>query len=129
MRYLSIAEVVELHSRLIHEFGGSPGLHSPAALESAVAQPLQTFAGDDLYVGVVAKAAALGFFLATGHAFVDGNKRIGHAAVAVTLLLNGFTLVASIEEQESVMLRLASGKVSREQFIHWVEEHVRPSGA
>lgn len=83
MRYLSLAEVLVLHRRVIERSGGSPGIRNHAGLESAVAQPRQAFAGADLYVGAAAKAAALGFFIAANHAFVDGNKRVAHAAMEV----------------------------------------------
>ena len=125
MRYLSIEEVVELHRRIILQSGGGVGLRDRGALEAAVSQPFQTFGGEDLYKGVIAKAAALAFFLASNHPFVDGNKRIAHAALEVTLILNGFELEAPVEAQESVMLRLASGEFTREQFTLWVSAHSR----
>lgn len=125
MRYLTLPEIVELHRLVVAQSGGSRGIRDMAALQSAVAQPLQAFAGEDLYEGVAAKAAALGFFLATNHAFIDGNKRVAHAALEVTLSLNGFDIDASVDEQEQVMLRLAAGKTSREDFTRWVVNHAR----
>ena len=50
-------------------------------LESALAQPRATFGGTDLHPTLVSKAAALGISLAMNHPFVDGNKRIAHAAM------------------------------------------------
>ena len=47
-------------------------------------------------------AFALGFALIQGHPFIDGNKRIGHAAMEVFLVLNGFEINASVDEQEAV---------------------------
>ena len=128
MRYLTLVEIVELQRRLVREFGGVEGIHNQHALEAAIAQPMQTFGGGDLYAGLVAKAAALAFFLATGHAFRDGNKRIAHAAMEITLLLNGVVLTAPVAEQESIMLALASGKLSRGEFTRWVEHHVSKAG-
>jgi len=124
VRYLSVAEVAELHSRVVSRFGGAPGIRDQGALESSVAQPLQAFGGEDLYSSVIEKAAALGYFLATNHPFVDGNKRVAHAAMETTLLLNGFEIRAGIEEQEHVMLLLASGTMSRAEFTSWLERHV-----
>jgi death-on-curing protein len=40
------------------------------------------------------------------------------------LMLNGFELRASVDEQETVVLRLASGELEREAFTSWVEQHV-----
>ena len=126
MRYLSTKEVVELHRRLIAQSGGAEGVRDWPALESSIAQPRQTFGGEDLYSSLVAKAAAIGFFLISNHPFMDGNKRVGHAALEVTLILNGAELTAGVEDQESVILAVASGELSLEQFTRWVREHTTP---
>ena len=89
MRYLALAEVVELHRRLLDATGGVRGIRDLGALESAVAQPKMTFAGLELYPTLVEKAASLGFSLVGNHPFVDGNKRVGHAAMETFLVLNG----------------------------------------
>lgn len=129
MRYLSVREVVELHSRIVREFGGAAGIRDDGALESSVAQPLQVFEGEDLYPTVTAKAAALGYFLAMNHPFVDGNKRVAHAAMETTLLLNGYEIRAAIDEQEGIMLALASGTISRAEFLSWLDGHAVATGA
>lgn len=121
MRYLSVAEVVELHRRVVLQWGGSEGIRDSNALHSAAGQPLQTFGGEDLYPTLVDKAAALGFFLCRNHAFVDGNKRVAHAALETMLVMNGFELSASVDEQEQVMLDVAAGRVNREEFTAWVQ--------
>jgi death on curing protein len=127
VRYLSTEEVLALHARVVEQSGGATGLRDERALESCLAQPYQTFGGEELYPSLVEKAAALGFFLVSNHPFVDGNKRIGHAALEVTLVLNGLELFATLAEQEQMMLALASGTVSREEFTMWVSQHVRRS--
>ena len=60
------------------------------------------------------------------HPFVDGNKRIGHAAMEIFLILNGYEIQADEEEQEQVILDLASGKYTREGFTDWLKEHLVP---
>ena len=77
MRYLTLGEVVILQRRLLDQSGGAAGLRDLGTLESAVAQPRMTFAGQDLYPDLAAKAAALGYALIQGHPFLDGNKRTG----------------------------------------------------
>ncbi|MFM7465183.1 MAG: type II toxin-antitoxin system death-on-curing family toxin [Cyanobium sp.] len=118
-----MAEVLELHQRLLDQTGGMPGLRDLGLLEAALALPRQTFAGVDLYLGVSAKAAALGFSLIQNHPFVDGNKRIGHAAMEIILMLNGLELTASVSEAEEAVLAVASGQMDRESLIQWVEDH------
>lgn len=89
MRYLSFAEVTELHRLVI-------------------------------------KAAALGFTLVQSHPFLDGNKRVGHAAMETFLVLNGFEVEAGAEEQECLILALAAGDTDRSELLSWLRDHVRP---
>jgi prophage maintenance system killer protein len=78
---------------------GGDGIRDLGALESALAQPKVTFGSEDLYPSVVEKASALAFGLAMNHPFIDGNKRIAHAAMAVFVDLNGHALDATVDEQ------------------------------
>src|SRR6185437_9557527 len=113
MRYLSLAEVLVLHERVIAQSGGAAGLRDLGSLESALAQPRATFDGIELYPTLVEKGTALAFSLVSNHPFVDGNKRIGHAALETFLVLNGFELAAPVEEGERVFLALAAGTLER----------------
>lgn len=124
MRYLTLGEVVELHRRLLAQSGGGTGLRDLGLLESALAQPRATFDGQDLHPTIVDKAAALCFALVANHPFVDGNKRIGHAAMEVFLVLNGFEIKATVEEQEDLMLRVASSGLNRAALAAWLDSHV-----
>jgi death-on-curing protein len=128
MRHLTLGEVVELHFRIIRLSGGSQGLRDLSGLESALAQPKATFEGRDLYVTLNEKVAALGFSLVRNHPFVDGNKRVAHAAMETLLLLNGRELEAPVDEQERFMTELAAGQVEREQLVAWLDVHTRPRG-
>ena len=124
MRYLGLAEVVALHRRLLQLTGGADGIRDLGGLEAAIAQPKATFGGADLYPTVVEKATALCYALIQGHPFVDGNKRVGHAAMETFLLLNGAELVAPVDEQERLIVDLASGRVSRPQLTEWLRQHL-----
>lgn len=129
MRWLQLAEVLELHRRLLAQSGGSLGLRDLGLLEASLALPRQSFAGADLYPGLIAKAAALGFSLIQNHPFVDGNKRIGHAALEITLVLNGLELTAGVDAAEAAVLSVASGAMDRESFTRWVMDNHRPLSA
>lgn len=108
MRYLALAEVLELHRRVVGDTGGATELRDLGSLLSALAQPRATFEGNDLYPSAFEKAAALCFSLVKNHPFVDGNQRAGHAAA------------------ESAILGVASGTIGREELLAWVREHARP---
>ena len=58
MRYLTLNEVLELHSRLIQTSGGMDGIREVGGIESAIAQPRMTFGGDELYPTIVEKTVA-----------------------------------------------------------------------
>jgi death-on-curing protein len=126
MRYLALAEVVDLHRRLLEATGGAAGIRDLGALESALAQPKMTLAGSELYPTLAEKAAALCFSLVGNHPFVDGNKRVGHAAMETFLVLNGAEIDASLDEQERVMLDLAAGRADRSQLADWLRQHLKP---
>jgi len=126
MRYVTLSEALDLYARIMAQSGGIAGVLSMDSLESALAQPRMTFGGEELYPTLIEKAAALGFSLIQNHPFVDGNKRTGHALMEVFLLLNGYEIHAMVEEQEDVILRVASGSVGRSEFTNWLRLHVRP---
>jgi death-on-curing protein len=71
--------------------------------------------------------AALGYSLALNHPLIDGNKRVSHAAMEVFLLLNGYEIAASVDEQERLMLDVAAAKMTRDELVKWLEMHVRAS--
>ena len=121
MRYLSVQEILWLHSRVVAQSGGASGLRDLGAVQSAVAQPQAGFGGEYLYPTLATKAAALAHSLIQNHPFVDGNKRIGHAAMEVFLLLNGYEIEASVDEQEETIISVASGTMSRAQLSESLE--------
>ncbi len=125
MHYLRLGDVLELYRRVIEASGGSMGIRDLNGLKSALAQPRMTFGGKDVYPSVSEKAAALGFSLIMDHPFVDGNKRLGHAAMETFLLLNGYEIAAEVDEQERVILSVASGRIGRAEFVEWVRTHIR----
>jgi len=124
MRYLTLTEVLEIYHRIIEQSGGSAGISNIGGLESAIAQPRMTFGGEELYPTIVEKALALGFSLIKNHPFIDGNKRIGHAAMEVVLVLNGFEIDAAVDDQEQVILQVASGELRRDEFTEWLRSHI-----
>ncbi|MEI6333711.1 MAG: type II toxin-antitoxin system death-on-curing family toxin [Methylococcaceae bacterium] len=124
IRLLTLEQVLLLHKRIIEQSGGSTGIRNQGLLESALAQPCMSYAGQELYSSLIEKVTALGFSLINNHPFVDGNKRIGHAAIEVTLLMNGYEIQADIDTQEAVILAVAASEMNRESFLEWLQGHV-----
>jgi death-on-curing protein len=43
----------------------------------------------------------------------------------VFLVLNGYEIDATVEEQERLMLDVASGLLDRAELAHWLNHHLR----
>lgn len=68
MIWVTAEDVVAIHSRIIQVSGGIDGLRDRAGLEAAIAAPLQSFGGEDLFPTDIEKIARIGFGLASNHA-------------------------------------------------------------
>src|SRR5438445_4519639 len=114
-------EVLEIHRRLLEQFGGLPGIRDEGLLDSALlsAANRQHYEGADL----ATCAATYAFHLTRNHAFVDGNKRAGAAVAEIFVRLNGAQLSASNDEIVELFLAIAAGTFTREQveaqFRRW----------
>jgi death-on-curing protein len=126
IEYLSVEDVLEIQRSIVDQIGGIHGVRDLGSLESAVSQPTASFGGEDLYSGVVEKAATLGFGLVSNHPFLDGNKRTGYVATRIFLKLNGYDLAGRTDDKQDAILSIASGKMNRSQFAHWIREHLYP---
>ncbi len=122
--FLSVDVVIQIHQRVIAEFGGDPGLRDRGLLESAVAMPRAAFAGSFLHTDMAEKAAAYHFHLCANHPFIDGNKRVAVAASEVFLLVNGFELGAGDDDLVEMTMEVASGRLSKEQVVEFFVQHV-----
>ena len=114
--FLTLAEVIEIHADQIRRYGGRAGLRDLALLESALAQPEASFAGEWLHGDLYAMAAAYAYHLCQNHPFIDGNKRAALAAALVFLELNGITILDPRGRLKNAMIRIASGKMSKADF-------------
>lgn len=124
MIILSKDQVIFLHKQLIDETGGSYGINDEGMLESALAAPFQTFDGQELFPSIYQKAARLGFGLASNHAFIDGNKRIGAHVMLVFLALNEIELEYEQNELSDLFLGIADGKLGYTDTLIWITSHM-----
>lgn len=126
MLYPSFDEVLRHHQKVIERTGGSHGLRDAGALQSSLTQPQMSFGGEELYPTMAEKAAILGFSLITNHPFIDGNKRIGYVVMEIFLVINGCEFVLDNDEQEAVILQVASGEMNKDAFSKWVKSKMKP---
>ena len=117
---------IAIHDRLIALYGGAPGIRDPDALGAALARPGHLAAyGDVTSLPRLAAAVAYGI-CRIRHPFVDGNKRVAFAALFAILDMNGLTLDVAEAEATRVVLEVAEGRLSEEDFAAWVERSVYP---
>ncbi len=118
--YPTLVETLELHERLIERFGGKTGVRDMGLLESALMRP-QTGYYDSLSL----EAAALLQSLTQNHAFVDGNKRVGFATVAIFFRMNGFRLKVDADDGEIFLIdRVIKARADIEEIAAWIELHL-----
>lgn len=125
MIYLELQTVLDLHAALIDRTGGTHGARDLGLVQSALAQPQMTMFGADLYPTLIDKATALGYSLICNHAFVDGNKRIGYAAMETFLVSNDHEIVAPVDEAESIVLQVGAGALTRDELAAWLQSRVQ----
>ena len=125
MIYLTQNQVLKLHDKIINEFGGIHGIRNEAALQSALANPLQTFAGLDLYPSVIDKAVQLCFGIIKNHPFLDGNKRLGLHLMLILIHINGLKIDIAHDELIDIIFKVADGTFNRQDFLQALKEKIK----
>ena len=115
--------VLMIHRDTLRMYGGRPGVRDKNLLESALAQPKMTMGRRFVHRTVFEKAAAYGYHVCSNHPFVDGNKRVSFLLMVVFLDRNGWELRATEEEAYSLMIDLASGKITKSALASWLKQH------
>lgn len=120
---LTLEQILQLHVLAIQRFGGSDGLRDLGILEAAVASQAQEVFGQELYVGVHEKAAALVRSIVGGHPFTDGNKRTAMLAATTLMEINGWKFVAKKGELEDFAVQVAVDHLDVPVIAAWLKAH------
>jgi death on curing protein len=115
--------VTFIHDQIIEASGGTKGYHDEKLLRSAMARPLHSAFGDEIYKNVFDRAAALLDSIASNHGFRDGNKRTAMAAATYYLYTKGIVVSYTNEEYESFMLQVVNDKPSVTDIADWLKVH------
>ena len=113
-----------IHSELLAEHGGSPGIRSGGdeLIDSALARPRQRFAYAEK-ADLPSLAASYLYGLVKNHGYLDGNKRVAFAAAATFLLLNGVRLTASEPAAYELVIGAVEGRYSEDELAEWLRNH------
>ncbi|HEV2148018.1 MAG TPA: type II toxin-antitoxin system death-on-curing family toxin [Longimicrobiaceae bacterium] len=117
-----------IHSELLSDHGGATGVRAGGddLIESALARPRHRYAYGSR-ADLADLAAAYLFGLAKNHGYVDGNKRVGFAAAATFLLLNGVRLTASEPDAYERVIGVVEGHQAEEELAGWFRAHTVPT--
>lgn len=125
--WLTRTYVEIFHEDQLRINGGLAGERDPAALDAALARPINLFKYESADLHALASCYAHG--IAKSHAFLDGNKRAALAAAAVFLDMNGFEITLSEPEATRAVEELASSKITQEQFAQILRKNSRKISA
>jgi len=118
--YPTVEEVLVLHTLLLARYGGESGVRDLGMLDAALHRPRSGY-----YSSLSEQAAALLQSLANNHAFVDGNKRVAFATMAIFLRLSGFVLRATPDHAEAFLIEeVIQARAPLARIATWIEEHI-----
>lgn len=118
--FLSLDEVLEIHSVLIKRFGGPEGVLDLGLLESALHRPQSGY-----YKDLVEMAAAMFESLIKNHPFVDGNKRVAFFASDVFLRLNGYRFDVEAKSAHAFLMQLFDTNQCDMQHLQpWIRKSI-----
>jgi death-on-curing protein len=116
--------VLALHKRHLAEFGGKYGIISEGLLDSALDRAVNILNYTEPSISVLACSYAFG--ISNNHPFLDGNKRTALIVCLLFLRMNGYIVVASEEEKYDIFIKIATNKLSEEDFTKWLEARIFP---
>ena len=119
-RYLSLDDLFKIADAAA---GVEVVVRDVGLLESALGRPRATVFGEDAYPDLHTKAAALLHSLVRNHALVDGNKRLGWAATAVFLGINGHRVRTTDDAVVELVIAVAAGELTD---VSAIAERLRP---
>ena len=125
MIWVKTEDVIRLHSQIIQATGGIDGIRDQGIMESAICAPLQTFGGQELFPTDIEKIARIGYGLASNHAFLDGNKRIGALMTQLLLKWNGYSLKLEVGELADMFISVADKSATEADLLGWIQQHLK----
>lgn len=121
--YISLDELLIIHTDQIERYGGSHGIRDIGLLESALYRPQSSFGGEDLYPTLFEKAAVLVHSLLLNHAFIDGNKRTAITSMIIFCAMNEIKIICTQEKLVQFSLNVENKRLNLQEISSWLEEH------
>ena len=119
--FLSLAEVLAIHTDQIEKYGGSHGIRDPGQLEAALFRPQSGYYNDEIQ-----QAAAIWESLSQNHPFIDGNKRTAFAVTYTFLLINNILVTADAGQIWQFLNKNYETGQLRYDILHaWLQENTQ----
>jgi len=125
-RFIGIADVMRIHDTIIDRYGGASGIRDLDLLDSALAQPQATFAGELLHPTIWDQAAAYLFHISMNHPFLDGNKQTAFAIADTFLRVKGYLLNLTEDEKFEFVICVVTGNLSKDEIARLLERSSVP---
>lgn len=126
MKYLSLNDLLDLHTFAIRQYGGRLGIKSQDRLQSALHAPRQIMFGEELYPDLAGKAAVLAFQLLKNRPFVAGNEATALLAILRFLQINDASLGATqVDELAEELRAVLQSEQDRDGLATWMRERVQ----
>jgi death on curing protein len=108
-------EIIEIHADILRDFGGTPGIRDIGTLDYVIYQVNRN-------KKTVRKSAIILYGIATGHPFIDGNKRTAFVAADNLVRDQGYLISATDDEVVAFMLEVAEYRHTMESVETWLKE-------
>jgi death on curing protein len=120
--FLDAEQVVLMHDELLARWGGEEGSGHRGARYEGVEAAVQAVK-NSYYESLESLAAAYAVYIVQGHAFLDGNKRTGAAALLTFLGANGRPTRLSPRRLMRLMIELqerAEAGEHTDRLVEWI---------
>lgn len=121
MKWISAAEVVEFHDRIMRILPGVPGMPD-AGRATAIISRVHNLAHYEGVTNVFELAACYLVAIARGHIFNDGNKRTAFFTAMAFLNRNGIPIRDEGDELEELTVKAATGELRAEELAARLRE-------
>ncbi|WP_098741517.1 type II toxin-antitoxin system death-on-curing family toxin [Paenibacillus sp. EZ-K15] len=125
IRYLTSQEVIAINVAMIQKYsvGEHIGVKNPHLLESALHRPQSSAFGEDAYLSIWEKSAALFESLGQNHPFQNANKRTAFTALLLFLRYNGYRFIMEQKQAEDFTVDMVNHKFTFQELTSLIKEY------
>lgn len=125
IRYLTSQEVIAINVAMIQKYsiGEHIGVKNSHLLESALHRPQSSAFGEDAYLSIWEKSAALFESLGQNHPFQNAIKRTAFTALLLFLRYNGYRFIMEQKQAEDFTVDMVNHKFTFQELTSLIKEY------